>query len=108
MSLSSRFCMLFGKEHVIGCMKTVMKNKHVTEKFLEVTFTEPVKKTELAKLGRIKEFDKMRVVLAVKKEDAKDMAVTILKKFPVDDILINAPDVDEVIRKAFAEKKSPN
>lgn len=86
-----------------GKLKELIK-KHVTEKFLEVTFTDPVKKSDVAKLGTIKEFDKMRVVLAVKKDDAKDIAATILKKFPVDDILINAPDVDEVIRKAFAEK----
>jgi ABC-2 type transport system ATP-binding protein len=80
-------------------------NKYITEKFLEITFTEPIKKSDVAPFGTIKEFDKTRIVLSVKKENAKDIAATILKKFPVDDILINQPDVDVVIRKAFAEKK---
>jgi len=78
---------------------------YVDHKVLEVTFTEKVDKTTLSKLGKVKEYTTQRVVLEVPKDKAKTVAAQMLTKLPVDDILINEPDIDGVIRKIFQSKK---
>jgi len=80
-------------------------NTYVDHKVLEVTFTEKVEKTTLSKLGKVKEYTTQRVVLEVPKDKAKTVAAQMLTKLPVDDILINEPDIDGVIRKIFQSKK---
>lgn len=80
-------------------------DKYVSHNVLEITFTEPVKKTELAKYGTVKEYDTHRVVLEVSKQAVKQVAAQILTTLPVDDVLINEVDIDEVIRTIFTEKK---
>lgn len=80
-------------------------DKHVDSKVLEITFTEPVANAVLKKLGTIKEHTANRVVLEVPKANVKKVAVKILTDLPVDDLLINEPDVDDVIRKVFTAKR---
>ncbi len=87
-----------------GNLQELLDN-HVDHKQLEVTFTEKVEKEKLAKLGKIKEYTIKRVVLEVKKNQAKQTAIKMLSDFPVDDILINQADIEDVIRKIFTEKK---
>ena len=53
------------------------------------------------KFGKIKEKTLKRVVLEVPKEKSKQVAVELLNKYPVDDILINEIEIEEVIRKVF-------
>ena len=72
---------------------------------MEVTFTEPVTTKILEKYGTIKEHQPTRVVLEVPKAKAKQMAADILTKLPVDDILINEVEIDDVIRHIFQLQK---
>lgn len=80
-------------------------DKHVDSKVLEITFTEPVTNSILKKLGTIKEHTANRVVLEVPKANVKKAAIKILTDLPVDDLLINEPDVDDVIRRVFTANK---
>ena len=64
-------------------------------------FTEKINKNNLNKLGKIKEKTLKRVVLEVPKGESKRVAVELLNNYPVDDILINEVDIEEVIRKVF-------
>ncbi len=82
-----------------------MLSHYVKSKILEITFTEPVLKKEFTGLGKIKEWEKQRVILDVEKEKVKHVASEILKNLPVDDILINEVSVEDVIRTMFQEKK---
>lgn len=79
-------------------------DRYIDHKLLEITFTEKVKVEDLKQYGNIKERTIKRVVLEVPKANAKKAAADILLKLPVDDILINEVDVDEVIRRIFSEK----
>lgn len=88
-----------------GSLKQMM-SEYVNTKTLEITFTEATLKKDLTQFGKIKEWDKMRVVLDVPKEKIKRVAAEILTTLPVDDILINEIQVEEVIRKMFQEKKN--
>lgn len=78
-------------------------DNYIDHKILEVTFTEDVTAGSLKELGKIKERSKRRAIIEVPKEEAKKIAVQLLNKFPVDDILINEVDIDDVIRKMFVE-----
>ncbi|KKU27363.1 MAG: ABC transporter [Candidatus Magasanikbacteria bacterium GW2011_GWA2_46_17] len=77
-------------------------DQYIDHKILEVTFTENVDAKTLARFGKLKERAAKRAVIEVRKDKAKDIAVQLLTKLPVDDILINEVGVDEVIRKIFA------
>ncbi len=80
-------------------------DEHIDHKILEVTFTEPVSAKILREYGTVKEHQATRVVLEVPKVKAKQMAAEILTKLPVDDILINEVDIDDVIRHIFQLQK---
>ena len=86
-----------------GGLKKLL-DEHIDHKILEVTFTEKMDKNSLQSFGEIKEFDLQRVVLAVPKNNAKNVAAQMLQTLPVDDILINEVPIDEVIRKIFTTK----
>jgi ABC-2 type transport system ATP-binding protein len=78
--------------------------EHIDSKQLEVTFKEPVEKSVLEKLGNVKEYTARRVVLQIPKNGVKKIATNLLSEFPVDDILINEINIEEVIRKIFEEQ----
>ena len=79
---------------------------YIDSKQLEVTFNEPVKKSVLEKLGKIKEYTPQHVILEIPKTDIKKVATRMLSDLPVDDILINEIDVEEVIRRIFQEQST--
>lgn len=87
-----------------GGLKALL-NHYVKNKILEITFTSPILKKDLSSFGKIREWDKNRVVLDVPKEKVKNVAAEILTTLPVDDILINEVSVEDVIRTMFQEKK---
>lgn len=80
-------------------------DKHIDHKILEVTFTEPIKQKMLSPFGKIKEYSAQRIVLTVPKAKARETAATMLTTLPVDDILINEVEIDDVIRHIFVQKK---
>lgn len=76
-------------------------DKYVDHKVIKITFLDPVNKNDFSKFGTVKEFSKQRVVLAVPNQKVKEAAAAILTKMPVDDILIDEEELDEIIRKVF-------
>lgn len=80
-------------------------NKYAPYKSLTITFNnEGVKKEELEKFGEIGEFSPYKAVFKIPRESAKDVASQILSSnLPVDDILIDEPEADDIIRKIFGE-----
>ncbi|OGH64251.1 MAG: hypothetical protein A2821_02000 [Candidatus Magasanikbacteria bacterium RIFCSPHIGHO2_01_FULL_41_23] len=91
----------FGELIYDGGLRALL-DEHVDHKILEVTFTEDQDQNGFAKYGSIKEFTARHVVLAVKKDEAKKVAAEILTTMPVDDILINEVNIDDVIRHIFS------
>jgi len=81
-------------------------DRYVDYKILEVTFKKKIENSDLENFGEIVERTTKRVVLKVKKEKAKEVAINIMTKMPVDDVLINEVEVDEVIRRIFQEKNN--
>ena len=88
-----------------GGLRTLL-DRHIDHKILEVTFTEDVPRATLSTLGRVRELNQKRVVLEVPKTAAKQVAAHMLTNLPVDDILINEVEIDDVIRSIFAQEKA--
>ena len=78
-------------------------DKYVQHKVIKVSFTKPVAKNDLTGFGKIKEHLPQRTVLEVPKDQVKTVAASILSKLPVDDILIDEVEIDDVIRKIFED-----
>ena len=87
-----------------GGLRTLVE-KYIDTKQLEVTFTEDVSESDFSQLGTLKEYGARRIVLHAPRKNIKETASTILTKFSVDDILINEPEIEEIIRKIFQETK---
>lgn len=92
----------FGKIVYDGSLNDLIK-KYAPYKMLTITFSEEVKMKELERFGQIQRFSPYSVVLKVERDEVKDKAKDILSsELAVDDILIDEVEVDEVIRKMFA------
>jgi ABC-2 type transport system ATP-binding protein len=91
----------FGELIYDGGLRPLL-DKHIDHKILEITFTEMQEKKDYTVFGEVKEFTPKRIILAVQKENAKKVAAEILTTKPVDDILINEVDIEDVIRHIFS------
>ena len=78
-----------------------LREKYVDHKILKITFRKPVTLYQLENFGKIKEYDKLRVVLEVPNEKVKSAASEILTALPVDDILIDEVPIEEIVRKIY-------
>ncbi len=78
--------------------------KYAPHKLLNITFNgEGASRGEVENYGEIYKFNPHNVVLKVERAKAKDAAAAILTSgLPVDDILIDEVEVDDVIRQIFS------
>ena len=73
--------------------------------------TNKIDMRKLARLGEIKPAssadgkEEGKVTIVVKRSEAKKVAIKLLNTFPVEDINIEEPELEEVIRLVFARKK---
>lgn len=84
--------------------------KYAPYKLLTVTFNNNgVTREQVAVYGEVHKFDPFSVTLQPNREDVKNIASKILSSdLPVDDIIIDEVEADDVIRKIFQENKSHN
>lgn len=72
-------------------------------KILRVTFNDPgVRREELQEFGELAEYNPFACVIKVVRKEAKNVAVRLLSgHLPVDDILIDEVEADDVVRSIF-------
>lgn len=75
------------------------------EKLLSVTFDEHVNVRDLGKIGDVREFNFPHAVIAVDRDKTSRQAAKLLEHFSVDDVNIEEPDIEDIIRKVFTDKK---
>jgi ABC-2 type transport system ATP-binding protein len=82
--------------------------KYAPYKELNITFNgEGVQREEVKKFGQVAKYEPFAVTLKVDREKVKDAARKILASdLPVDDIMIDEVDVDDVIRRMFNSHSS--
>ncbi len=64
-----------------------------------------IDRADFAHLGKINYFVYPKVSLTVDKNKIKEVATAILSKFPIEDLTIEEPEIEEVIRLVFTGKK---
>lgn len=86
-----------------GLLSEVIK-KFSNSKVLNVSFEKEVKKEDLEKYGKVK-VNSGLFSITLKREDSAQVVESILKRFPVEDLTIEEPQIEEIIRQVFADKK---
>ena len=92
----------FGKIIYDGKLDDLIR-KYAPHKLLKLTFNENgIRREDIEKYGELDGFTPYSCVIKTKREEAKNVAAAILSSnLPVDDILIDEIDVDDVIRGIF-------
>lgn len=84
-------------------------DKYARSKKLSLTFSKRVEESKLAKFGQVKEFDHdgtaLTATLLVPREEATKTAAKILESLPVQDLNIEEPSIEAIIREVFATGK---
>ncbi|MFA6106725.1 MAG: ATP-binding cassette domain-containing protein [Patescibacteria group bacterium] len=82
--------------------------KYAPYKELNLTFNgDGVRREEIKKFGQVAKYEPFAVTLKVDREMVKDAARKILASgLPVDDIMIDEVDVDDVIRRMFNDSRN--
>ncbi len=93
-----------GKVIYDGAIDELIK-KHAPYKLLKITFeANGIKKEQAEKYGEVSEFSPYSCIIKVSRNDAKKVAIALLSSsLPVDDILIDEVEIDDVIREVFGK-----
>jgi ABC-2 type transport system ATP-binding protein len=86
-----------------GLLSEITK-KYANHKFLRVVFGKEVEKQALRKIARIKEFDYPQATLVVERAKVSKAAAKLLEEFPVADLNIEEPGIEDIIREVFTGK----
>jgi ABC-2 type transport system ATP-binding protein len=89
-----------GKLLYDGSLANIVK-KYATHKALRVIFSKAVARGKLEKFGEIVSYEDFCVVLSVPREQSNHVAADLLKTFPVADLNIEEPNIEEIIRDVF-------
>lgn len=94
----------FGKILYDGLLSNLVK-KYAPYKIITVLFQEYIDPKKLARLGEVKTFQYPQLVLRVAKEETNNVTAKILKNFSVEDVTIEDPDIEDVIREVFTKNE---
>lgn len=87
-----------------GLLENIVK-KLADYKQITAIFENYVDPKILEKIGRVKIYDFPKAVLVVDKHDSNKVASKLLKDFPIADLNIEEPEIEEIIRKVFKNKE---
>jgi ABC-2 type transport system ATP-binding protein len=79
-------------------------DKYARNKILSLVLSKDIPKKEFEKFGEIKEYEMPRVTLLVPRTKATQVAGHILTKLPVQDVNIEEPPIEAIIREVFESK----
>lgn len=79
--------------------------KHATHKKITVIFESDVDPKKIAAISNVTYYAFPKVILTVPRKDSSAAAAKLLEHFPVADINIEEPDIEDVIRTVFKGKE---
>ena len=80
----------------------VLAEKTSPHRIIKITLASPVAAAELGRYGEVESAEGLTASLRVARHSTKETAVRLLSELPVDDIAIEEPSIEEVIRQVFA------
>lgn len=92
-----------GKIIFDGLLANLVK-KFAPYKIITVLFKDFVDPKKLESFGEIKKFHYPELILRVSKEESNEAAALLLKNFPIEDVNIEDPQIEDVIREVFSKK----
>jgi ABC-2 type transport system ATP-binding protein len=92
-----------GKILFDGNLGEIVK-KYADHKLIKVVFNEKVDQKKLKKIGKVKKYQFPQAVLTVKRGISNAAAAELLKSFPVADLNIEEPSIEDIIREVFTGK----
>ncbi|MBI4080900.1 MAG: ABC transporter ATP-binding protein [Candidatus Levybacteria bacterium] len=92
----------FGKILYDGLLSDLVK-KHAPYKLISVVLKEYVDPKTLEGIGELRKFSFPEWIVRVKQNKSNETAAKILKHFPVEDITIEDPAIEDVIREVFSQ-----
>jgi ABC-2 type transport system ATP-binding protein len=75
-------------------------------KLLSIVLRDVTSKAALSQYGEIEAMDGVKAILRVPRGQAADVAARLLTTIKLDDVLIEEPPVEDIIRQVFAESKA--
>ena len=92
-----------GKILYDGKLENIVK-EYAKNKFLSIDFSTTVERSKLEKLGNIKEYSETSAVIVVERTKSNKVAAKLLESFPVKDLNIEEPNIEDIIRDVFTKK----
>lgn len=89
-----------GKILFDGLLSDLVK-KYAPYKVVQVIFSDVVAQQKLEGLGEIEKYKHPKLTVAVPRKKVNEVAARILKDFPVEDVTIEDPDIEVVIREVY-------
>ncbi|OGY35493.1 MAG: ABC transporter [Candidatus Andersenbacteria bacterium RIFCSPLOWO2_02_FULL_46_11] len=86
-----------------GSTENLIK-QHVDHRRIVLTFFQPVAKTALLPYGQIIKYQPLHTILHVPRNQTTKRAAQLLTKFPVEDISIDEPSLENVVRELFTNQ----
>ncbi len=80
-------------------------SKHTQLKRISVAFEKEIPRSELEKHGSIISYDGINCIIEIAKEKAPSTASYLLSTFPVVDLTIEEPQIEEIISTIFSSEK---
>lgn len=87
-----------------GRLESVVK-KFSNEKLLTVTFAKGVTREQIEPLGKIDSFDQRTAKIIVPLSKTQAVTARLLQEFEVEDLNIEEPQIEEIIRNVFSKRK---
>ncbi|MBI2018044.1 ABC transporter ATP-binding protein [Candidatus Daviesbacteria bacterium] len=82
-----------------------LQDRFAPHKVIKVDFAKQIDKKLIANIGEIKEFDDVHALLHVPSNEVPKKAAKLLERFPVEDLTIEEPPIEDIIRQVFTKVK---
>jgi ABC-2 type transport system ATP-binding protein len=92
-----------GKILYDGDLANIVK-KYAKNKSVSVIFGKAVELVELKKLGKVDSFEASKAVISIPRDKTNQVAAKLLASFPVEDLNIEEPNIEDIIRDVFSSK----
>jgi ABC-2 type transport system ATP-binding protein len=86
-----------------GLLEEITK-RYADHKLLKIVFSKKINAKKLSKVAEVKEYAYPSAVLRVKRGASNAAAAQLLKDFPVADLNIEEPQIEDIIREVFTGK----
>ena len=83
-----------------GKLDQIIK-KYANHKLLTIVLSKKIDETKLKTIGVVKEYEYPKAVISVKRSETSMAAAKLLKDFPVADLNIEEPSIEDIIREVF-------